>query len=207
MAFLPLFPLNLVAFPGEKLNLHIFEPRYIQLITECLEADTPFGIPVYMPNQRMDFGTSLRVLEVSQRYDDGRMDIRTEALQIFRLLSFINPVERKLYAGGQVTYHSHESSTELLPGLMDHLKKLYQHLQTNVDFNDRSENFSYQIAHKIGLSLEEEYELLQIPQELERQRFISRHLNRIMPVIQELEKTKERIRLNGHFRNFDPLNF
>ncbi|PQA58160.1 LON peptidase substrate-binding domain-containing protein [Siphonobacter curvatus] len=207
MAFLPLFPLNLVAFPGEKLNLHIFEPRYIQLITECLEADTPFGIPVYIPNQRMDFGTSLRVLEVSQRYDDGRMDIRTEALQIFRLLSFINPVERKLYAGGQVTYHNHESSTELLPGLLDHLKKLYQHLQTNVDFNDRSENFSYQIAHKIGLSLEEEYELLQIPQELERQRFISRHLNRIMPVIQELEKTKERIRLNGHFRNFDPLNF
>ncbi|WP_420154538.1 LON peptidase substrate-binding domain-containing protein [Siphonobacter sp.] len=207
MAFLPLFPLNLVAFPGEKLNLHIFEPRYIQLITECLEANTSFGIPVYMPNQRIDFGTSLRVLEVSQRYDDGRMDIRTEGLQIFRLLSFINPVERKLYAGGQVAYQEHQSSTELLPGLLDHLKKLYQHLQTNVDFNERSENFSYQIAHKIGLSLEEEYELLQIPKELERQRFISRHLNRIMPVIQELEKTKERIRLNGHFRNFDPLNF
>ena len=67
--------------------------------------------------------------------------------------------------------------------------------------------YSYQIAHKIGLSIEKEYELLKMPTETERQAYISAHLDKVLPVLHELERTKECIRMNGHFKNLDPLNF
>jgi hypothetical protein len=67
--------------------------------------------------------------------------------------------------------------------------------------------YSYQIAHKIGLSVEEEYSLLKMPTENERQAFLIQHLERIIPMLQDVERTKDRIRMNGHFKNLDPLNF
>ncbi len=97
--YLSLFPLNLVAFPDEKLNLHVFEPRYRQLISECIEEDRTFGIPVFIGNQVEKCGTEMRVTTLSRRYDDGRMDIETVGVAVFRLLSFENPAPGKLYSG------------------------------------------------------------------------------------------------------------
>ncbi len=59
--FIPIFPLGLVVFPGEQLNLHIFEPRYKQLIQECKAADKPFGIPAVIKNAMPEMGTLVRV--------------------------------------------------------------------------------------------------------------------------------------------------
>ena len=61
--FLPLFPLKLVAFPGEELNLHIFEPRYKQLIRECEQNGTTFGIPTFLDNKVLDFGTEIELIK------------------------------------------------------------------------------------------------------------------------------------------------
>ena len=72
---------------------------------------------------------------------------------------------------------------------------------------DKPQPYSFQIAHKIGLSQEQEYSLLKMPTEAERQGFLIQHLERIIPILQEVEKTKERIKLNGHFKNLDPLIF
>ncbi len=72
-AYLPLFPLNLVAFPGETLNLHIFEDRYKELIGDCLEHEAPFGLPAYVENQ-VEYGTEVQLVEVVERYDDGRLE-------------------------------------------------------------------------------------------------------------------------------------
>lgn len=207
MPFLPLFPLNLVAFPGEALNLHIFEPRYIQLISECLASNQPFGIPVYLPNHVMHYGTSIQIVQLVKQYDDGRMDIQTQGLDVFRITTFQNPVQDKLYAGGEVEFLQAMPNHVILPGLVERLRELYHHLQLSFEFDQLPLNFSFQIGHKIGLSIAEEYQLIQIPSEVARQEFILRHLNRIMPIMDELERTKERIRLNGHFKNFDPLNF
>jgi len=53
--FIPIFPLGIVVYPGESLNLHIFEPRYRELILECIENSKPFGIPVVIENKLMEF--------------------------------------------------------------------------------------------------------------------------------------------------------
>jgi hypothetical protein len=66
---------------------------------------------------------------------------------------------------------------------------------------------SFTLAHKIGLSFEQEYQLLRMPKEMERLSFINTHLMTTISVLTEVERTKKTIELNGHFKNFDPLDF
>lgn len=205
---LPLFPLNLVVYPGEDLNLHIFEPRYRQLINECLEEERTFGIPAFINNKLPGYGTEMHVTTLHKRYDDGRMDIKSKGLQVFRLVNFENPVPGKLYAGGEIELvEPGDSFSAHASVLQQHLERLYTLLQIETDYDPSSENFSYKVAHKVGLSVEQEYEILTLESEAERQLFLIQHLNNVLPVVADMERTKQRIRMNGHFKNLDPLNF
>ncbi|MEZ0541803.1 LON peptidase substrate-binding domain-containing protein [Fibrella arboris] len=208
---LPLFPLSLVVYPGEDLNLHIFEPRYRQLVDECIDDEKTFGIPAYIDNKLPGYGTEVHVTTLHKRYEDGRMDVKTKGLRIFRLVDFQNPVPDKLYAGGRVQLLEPEAvdapGTYLTP-LLDRLGRLYDLLQIETDYDPaKSPLFSYRIAHKVGLSIEQEYELLTIETENERQQLLIRHLDKVIPVVADMERTKDRIKMNGHFKNLDPLNF
>jgi Lon protease-like protein len=207
--FLPLFPLNLVAYPGEKVNLHIFEPRYRQLINECVDQNGTFGIPTYLNERIPGYGTEMVVTEVAHRYDDGRLDIRTRGVRVFRLIDFVNPAPGKLYAHGEPHYYPMpESAPSVIQDLLDLVQKLYRLLDAPIKFDPQlPQPFSYQIAHGIGLSLETEYELLTIESETERQLFLLSHLNEVLPVLENMERTKERIRLNGHFRELGTLDW
>jgi hypothetical protein len=205
--FIPFFPLNLVVYPNENLNLHIFEPRYRQLVNECLETGKTFGIPAFINNKLPGLGTEVQIVELSKRYEDGQMDIKTKALRVFKILTFENPVIGKLYSGGKIAYQNTvESEFGVIPQLMTQLELLQILLQSKIKFDTYQPFFSYQIAHKIGLLIDDEYNLLSISNETERQRLILRHLNKVIPVMTEMERTKERIKLNGHFKNLDPLN-
>jgi Lon protease-like protein len=208
---IPLFPLSLVVYPGEDLNLHIFEPRYRQLVSECIEEEKTFGIPAFIENKLPGYGTEVHVTTLHKRYDDGRMDVKTKGLRIFRLVDFQNPVPNKLYAGGRVQLLEPEEvagSSATLKPLLDRLERLYDLLQIETDYDPaKSPLFSYRIAHKVGLSIEQEYELLTLSTEAERQQFLIRHLDKVIPVVSDMERTKERIKMNGHFKNLDPLSF
>lgn len=206
--YLPLFPLNLVVYPHEDLNLHIFEERYRQLINECLETGATFGIPAFIDNKLPGFGTEMRVTALHKRYDDGRMDIKTQGIRIFRIATFENPAPGKLYAGGQVNVVESEPALgDHLDELIVKLTRLYRLLQVNSEIDEETPLLSFRVAHKIGLSVEEEYELLTLASENERQRLLIHHLDRVLPVVSEMERTKERIKMNGHFKNLDPLKF
>lgn len=205
---LALFPLNLVVYPGEDLNLHIFEPRYQQLVSECIEEERTFGIPAFINNKLPGYGTEMHVTTLHKRYPDGRMDIKSRGVGVFKLVNFENPVAGKLYAGGEVElvtpsdgYSAHTKA------LTERLDRLYDLLQIEVDYDSSDENFSYKVAHKVGLSIDQEYDVLQLDSEAERQLFLIQHLNTVLPVVSDMERTKQRIRMNGHFKNLDPLNF
>lgn len=206
--YLPFFPLNLVVYPKENLNLHIFEPRYRQLIDECLDTGTTFGIPSFINNKLPGYGTEIKVLGLYKRFEDGQMDVKTQGVRVFRILTFDNPVANKLYAGGKVAFTQDEAQVEgVIPELLLQLDRLYTLLQSSVDFDAQLYPFSYQVAHKVGLSVAEEYQLLTIERETNRQRFLLKHLNKVIPVMTEMERTKDRIKMNGHFKNLDPLEF
>ncbi len=79
-ALLPLFPLDLVLLPGAVLPLHIFEPRYKEMIGECLDLHQPFGIVRAKDGGVAEIGCTAEILTVTKKYDDGRMDIVTQGL-------------------------------------------------------------------------------------------------------------------------------
>lgn len=202
--FIPIFPLGIVVYPGEQLNLHIFEPRYKQLINECFETKKPFGIPSVIDNKMNDTGTLVTVLEITTVYDDGKMDIKTEGLEVFTILEVIKELPEKLYSGAIVNYPANAESGNrvLMQHIITAIRELHKLLKISKEFKKPDEElWSYDVAHHAGLSLTEEYELLQLLHELQRQEYLKRHLKKVIPVIAEMETLKERIQLNGHFKD------
>lgn len=202
--FIPIFPLGIVVFPGENLNLHIFEPRYKQLITDCFAEAKPFGIPVVFKTGLSEYGAVVEVKEVVEIYQDGKMDIKTQGVAVFRTLEIVKELPDKLYSGAIVSYPENEEKKHilLLKNVMEKMKSLHEILQLNKDFKKPDlELSSYDIAHHAGLSIDEEYAFLQLFREDQRLEYLKRHLAKVLPVVSEMEALKDRIKLNGHFKN------
>jgi hypothetical protein len=204
---MPLFPLNMVAFPGQTLNLHIFEPRYKELTKDCVDGKMTFGIPSFVLN-KIEYGTEMEIVEVAKTYEDGRMDIATRALSVIKVLEMDNPYGIKKYAGGEVEILKNVDNGDVLlqEELQESISELYQLVdipgeQVITDFK------VYDIAHKVGLSKEAEYFLLQLTEERKRQRYLLDHMKVILPKLRDIQTTKSRIQMNGHFRHYDPLDF
>lgn len=85
MPTIGLFPLGMVLLPGERTALHIFEPRYKELIGRCLEEDSDFGIVLTDLAGPRKVGTRAAVVEVLERFDDGRLNIIVEGNDRFQI--------------------------------------------------------------------------------------------------------------------------
>jgi len=208
--FIPIFPLGIVVYPGEKLNLHIFEPRYKQLITECHSQKKPFGIPPVIENRLQDYGSLVELTEVSKIHENGEMDIKTMGSRVFRILEVIKEVPDKLYTGAIVNYPetNEEGNRELMKKVMNSIRELHKLLRVDKDFKKKDEEVkAYDVAHHVGLSLDEEYEMLHLLQERQRQEYLKRHLTKVIPLVAEMEQLKEKVKLNGHFKNLSGLGF
>ncbi|HET7898268.1 MAG TPA: LON peptidase substrate-binding domain-containing protein [Flavisolibacter sp.] len=208
--FVPIFPLSIVVYPGESLNLHIFEPRYRQLITECHSGNKPFGIPTVIDKRVQDYGTVVRIKEITTVHDNGEMDIKTEGEKVFRVLEVIKEIPDKLYSGAIVNYPvNHETgSAEVMQRLLNSIKELYKLLKVDKDFKKSDEQLnSYDLAHHVGFSLQEEYEFLNLMHERQRQEYLKRHLQKVIPLVAEMENLKKKVKLNGHFKNLSAFNF
>ncbi|PZR27227.1 MAG: peptidase S16 [Citrobacter freundii] len=202
--FIPIFPLGIVVYPGEQLNLHIFEPRYKQLINECHQQKKAFGIPTVIGNKLQDMGSLVEIEEVSKIYDNGEMDIRTRGVRVFRILEVIKDIPDKLYSGAIVNYpdNREQGIIEQMRKVMSGIRELHQALKVTKDFKKPDDEINaYDVAHHVGLSLEEEYELLGLMDERQRQEYLKRHLVKTLPTVTGMEQLKEKIKLNGHFKN------
>jgi Lon protease-like protein len=209
--FIPVFPLGIVVFPGETVNLHIFEPRYKQLINECYSDGKPFGIPTVIDNKLNEMGTLVRITEIVKVHDNGELDIRTVGLRVFRVLELIKSIPDKLFSGAIVNYPDNiegPGKRELMQKVVNAIRELHRLLNIEKDFRKPDEELAaYDIAHHVGLSLEQEYEVLGLLREEQRQEYIKRHLGKVLPVIAEMETLKERVKLNGHFKNLSSFKF
>lgn len=208
--FIPIFPLSVVVYPGEKLHLHIFEPRYKQLINEINESKKPFGIPSVLNNRQQEMGTLVELTEIVQVYENGEMDIKTKGLKVFRVLEVIQSIPEKLYSGAIVNYPENDEdagSRELMQKVVQGVKELHRLLNISKDFKKPEPDLrAYDLAHHAGLSLEEEYEVLGLLKEIQRQEYLKRHLQKVLPMLMEMEQLKEKVKLNGHFRNLSALD-
>lgn len=208
--FIPIFPLDIIVYPGEKLNLHIFEPRYKQLIRECIEEKKLFGIPSVKDNKPAEIGTLMEVAELVKEYDTGEMDIRTKGVKVFKILEVVKGIPDKLYNGAIVNYPDNIMSVNdsgIAKLIVEEVRKFYSLLNLEDRFSLQENSLiSYDIAHFIGLTKEQKYELLSLFSEIQRLEYIRRHLKSIVPFVKELETVKERIKMNGHFRDLSAGN-
>ncbi len=207
--FIPIFPLEIVVYPGEKLNLHIFEERYKQLIGECIAEQKPFGITAVIDKKISETGTVVHIEKLVKQYDDGRMDISTRGGSLFRILEFIPTIPDKLFGGAIATFLENMESPipSIIKNLLPPLKELHQLLEVEKKFVDEDNLTSYQIAHHAGLDIKQEYELLTLLREDQRLEYIKRHLAQVVPILSTMEDLKKRIQLNGHFKELKGFDF
>lgn len=208
--FIPIFPLNLVVYPDEVLKLHIFEPRYKQLINECLAESKKFGIPGIIGKELKTYGTLMEIVSLDKTHKNGEMDIRVRGLSVFRILRVIEDIPDKLYSGAIVSYpeNSPEGSTRLMKNIIANIRKLHQLMQVERAFSKPEPQLcSYDVAHEAGLSVEQEYEMLCLFQELQRQEYLRRHLKKVISLVDGLEQLKARAKLNGHYRQLSSGDF
>ena len=208
--FIPLFPLALVIFPDEELNLHIFEPRYKQLINDCFAGKKPFGIPAVINNEVTEYGTLVEIVEITKLYENGEMDIKTRGTLVFKILEKIEALPDKFYRGAIVTYPAtkYMGSIPLMAKILESIRQLHLILNVTKQFlKSDADLLSFDVAHHAGMGLEDEYQLLQFDHELHRQEFIKRHLVKVLEVMTQMDKLKDKIMLNGHFKNLEGFGF
>ena len=198
MPDLGLFPLRLVIFPGERLPLHIFEPRYRELIAECVERDEEFGIILAEEERLREVGTRAAVVEVLERLPDGRLNVIVEGRVRFRLLELTSG--RSFHTGIVEPVADEDDPGE--PDAAAHAVRLLQALATAVGVevdlpSPDSPTLSFDVAARVELELDDEQELLELRSERERLSRLGELLAEAADRARVEREAHERARTNG----------
>lgn len=207
---IPVFPLQLVVFPDEIVNLHIFETRYKQLVAEAEANKQVFGIPSFIEKEPLSWGTEVELKQIVEKYPDGKVDIKIIGKQIFKVDNFIPKMPGRLYSGADISYLDIDREVDYAKNdkIIELLANLYQYLKMHKPLPADAYSFdSYRVGHYVGLSLKDELKLLSIASESSRQDFIINHLETIIPVLREMNALEKKVKMNGHFKNIIPPKF
>ncbi len=198
---IPLFPLNTVLFPGMPLHLHIFEPRYKEMVQKCLDEKMEFGILLLHETQLCQVGCTARITQILRQLENGSMDILTEGRKRFRVLDVLN---RESYLEAVVDYFE-DDSEDIPSSLLKKVLNAYQkmiHLQTRGVGAIRGifdpVHFSFIIASTVDLVLKERQSLLELTSTTERIRKLDTALLETMHKLDKQEKQKRAAEMNGH---------
>ena len=201
---LPAFPLSLVAFPGEELNLHIFEPRYKQLIHECDQSGKTFAILPQYDGKEVAHATEMQLIEIARTYEDGKMDIRTLGIGLVKVIDYYKRHPNKLYPGVEIEKLDWDDVSDIVINtkILQQISILYETMNiSNVKILPPEKFRTYQIAHKVGFNIDQELHFLSLNKEVERQLYMFDHLTKLIPVVEEMEVLRKRAEMNGHFKN------
>jgi Lon protease-like protein len=184
--------------------LHIFEPRYRQMVRDCLETKSPFGILLALPNGMAGTGCTAEILEVTSRYDDGRCDILTVGRDPFRIVELFS--DDPLLRG--VVDFLDDRSLPVNPRISRDLIELYETCHTLIfddyprDLTQSAENdISYRIAARLPMDLLWKQRILELRSEAERQERLVAYLREWAPHLQKDDTLRAQAAGNGHALN------
>ncbi|CAN5902729.1 LON peptidase substrate-binding domain-containing protein [soil metagenome] len=203
MTDIPLFPLNIVLMPGAPQPLHIFEDRYKQMIDECLEAESEFGMVLADDEGTRDVGCTARIVELVERYDDGRMVILVEGSRRFKLNSVLTG---KPYYVGEIEYieeQQDEDITELAEecvALLERVVEAATEGTVDIEVEPPYQNLSFAIAGRIEFDVETRQQILELTDEHSRLEKLKELLSTAANKLERDRKASERARTNGHLR-------
>jgi len=199
VALLPLFPLEVVLLPGTPLPLHIFEPRYKEMIGECLANDAPFGVVRAVEEGIADVGCTAEIITVTKEYPDGRLDLIAEGRKRFEVLE-VN--QERSFLRAEVLMVPDE------PGLAEQeekVKAIQLHLEilslagAVQDLSAADQNqLSFYLAGSLPLDLDFKQKLLGMRSEVQRLQEVAVYLEGILPKLRRVARTRQKAGGNGH---------
>jgi Lon protease-like protein len=194
-----LFPLALVLLPTERVPLHIFEPRYKELIGECLAEGHEFGLLLEDDQGRRQVGTTAAVVEVLQTFEDGRMNVVVEGHDRFRL---VNIKRGRSYLTGEIEAIDDKDEAPPGPAQIDEALVLFRQLVkaagADVDEPEGSDGpLSFELAARVDFGLEPKQELLELRSERARLRRLCQLLARAVEAVARERAVRERAQTNG----------
>ena len=215
---LPLFPLDLVLFPGTPLPLHIFEPRYKDLISECLDNKTRFGIvraraaqeqeseaeeqPEPADNEQeqalADVGCTAEIVAVTKSYPDGRMDIVTEGRERFEVLDID---EQRSFLRADVLYFDDEAGNAAAENIARAVKlhgEILAIAGAKQSLPDELKQVSFHLAGSLPLDLDFKQALLEMRSESKRIEAVITAFEAILPKLRRTVQLRQRAGGNGH---------
>ncbi len=198
MTEIGLFPLELVLLPTERVPLHIFEPRYKELIGECLRSGEEFGLVLQDEQGRREIGTRAAVVEVLQVFDDGRMNVVVEGHDRFRLRELTSGREFLTGAVEPVDDEEDEAPAEEVDRALSLFGTLVEIAGSEIDEPDGSTGpLSFEIAARVDFGIEPKQELLELLSERARLRQLCELLEAAIEAVRREREVRERAATNG----------
>jgi Lon protease-like protein len=198
-SLIPLFPLDVVLFPGTPLPLHIFEPRYKEMIAECLSEQRTFGVVRVVEQGLAEVGCTAEIITVVKEYPDGRLDLVTEGRQRFELVR-VN--QERSFLQAEVLLIHDEPGT---PPQADTLRAIQLHSEllaiagAKQDLSDADPALlSFYLAGSLPLDLDFKQKLLALRSEPERVALLINYLETIIPNLRRAATAREKAGGNGH---------
>jgi len=199
----PLFPLGIVALPGEDIPLHIFEDRYRRMIEHCLsEGPGEFGI-IWLSDEELKLvGCACEIVEVLERMEDGRMNILVRGTRPFRLLERQDDLP---YPAGTVEFLADAPAEEPQAAAGESARNLYQELVRQATDRELTppelaELDAYTMAATVEFEIEAKQELLELRGENERLRLLAKLLTAAIERLELIERAQVRALSNGKVR-------
>jgi Lon protease-like protein len=199
VALLPLFPLELVLLPGTPLPLHIFEPRYKEMIRECISAEAPFGVVRAFDEGIAEVGCTAEIVTVTKEYPDGRMDLICEGRKRFEVIE-VNRDRSFLQAEVLIVPDDPEAAAQ-----EERVKAVQLHLEilslagAVQDLSAADQNqLSFYLAGSLPLDLDFKQKLLAMRSEAQRIQAVAAYLETILPQLKRAARARETAGGNGH---------
>jgi Lon protease-like protein len=204
--YLPLFPLEVVLFPEMLLPLHIFEERYKEMIAECQQGNSPFGI-LYSHDERIEtIGCTAEISQVIKRYSDGRIDLVAVGRKRFQV-SFFDSERAYLRASVELLPDSvGERDRETSEKLARQTLELYAQASKLMGQDDPEElssepslrGLSFKLASSLHLQNEIRQRILEARSDDRRLEVLAEHLSALIPQLIERQKSAKLAGSNGH---------
>jgi len=199
-ALLSLFPLDLVLLPGVPLPLHIFEPRYKEMITECLDENRHFGIIRSKDESLATIGCTAEIINVLKKYPDGRMNILAEGKKRFEVLQ-IN--QERSFLRAEVFYLEDDdhpaAPTQLETALQLHGEIMQvAGAQPETIHKEDVSQLAYRLAGSLPFDPDFQQALLEMNSESDRVQAIIAFFEKLLPVLQRNARAKRKAGGNGH---------
>jgi Lon protease-like protein len=200
-ALIPLFPLDAVLFPGTPLPLHIFEPRYKEMIGECLAQQRTFGVVRALEQGLAEVGCTAEIVTVVKEYPDGRLDLVTEGRKRFELLR-IN--QERSFLQAEIVLIDDEAETPLGENRSRAIElhaDLLALAGAAQDLSAADPKFlSFYLAGSLPLDLDFKQKLLALRSEPERLQLLIGYFETIIPNLRRAATARHKAGGNGHVR-------